>query len=289
MDVEEFKKYDIIYVIGHTNPDADSIFSSIILSNVLKKKGINAKFAILKKAYNYSYEDEKVITEYIKESPIVLENEDTEKYKFILVDHNDPAQSVNKGEFICAFDHHINIGKIDKCFSKEYTSTLLYIYDLFKEEYQFSEYEKKIIAISVICDSEYLSSSRFSKNDKKLFDSLNQNIDIDEFRKKYFKVTDLNKEIQEVCDNNYKKYNINEIEINRIIIKVYNENMNFLDKYIKYLLNKHGYWLLIWCEYDNKKTYIIFINNGILTRFEYDYINTSSVLTIKELVKRKII
>lgn len=289
MNFEELKKIDVIYVIGHANPDADSIFSSIILSNILKKKGINAKFAVLKESYNYSYEDEEVIKEYIIEKPIVLENEDTEKYKFILVDHNDPNQSANKGEFICAFDHHINSGKIDKCFSKEYTSTSLYLYELFKEEYEFSEYEKKLIAISVICDSEYLFSSRFSKNDKQLFDSLNQNIDMDEFKKKYFKVTDLTKNIKEVCQNNYKKYNINEIEINRVIIKVYDENMCFLDEYIKELLKRDGYWLLIWCEYDNKKTYIIFINNGILSRFEYDYINTSSVLTIKELIKRKII
>ena len=41
------KKYNEIYIIGHKNPDADSIFSSLILENILKYFNINAKAIIL--------------------------------------------------------------------------------------------------------------------------------------------------------------------------------------------------------------------------------------------------
>ena len=74
LDIDKLAKYKEVYVIGHTNPDADSIFSSYILSKILKQKGINAKFSVLKDYYSYSYEDEKVIKTFLKEDPVILDN-----------------------------------------------------------------------------------------------------------------------------------------------------------------------------------------------------------------------
>lgn len=289
VDFNELSEYKEIYVIGHANPDADSIFSSYVLSKILKKKGINAKFSVLKDYYTYSYEDEKVIKTYLKEDPVILNNDMTEELNFILVDHNDPEQSIKKGNVLCAIDHHIDSKKILNCYTEEYTSTLLYIYDLFKEEYKFSEYEKKLVAISVLCDSKYLASSRFGIKDKRLFNELNQNIDVRKFREEFFKVTDLNKKIEDIFKDNYKKYSFDTKIINRVNVKAYKESRKYLEDYTNYMQNLDGIWLLIWCEYDTNKSYIVVKNNNKITKIAVNYIATSSVLVIKELINKGII
>lgn len=288
LDIYKLSKYKEIYVIGHANPDADSIFSSYVLSKILNEKGINAKFSVLKDYYTYSYEDEKVIKTFLKEDPVILNNNMTEELNFILVDHNDPDQSIKKGNVLFTIDHHLDSKKISKCYTEEYTSTLLYIYDLFKEEYKFSEYEKKLVAISVLCDSEYLASSRFGVKDKKIYDSLNQNIDVKKFREEFFKVTDLSKKIEDIFKDNYKRYNIDEKNINRVNVKAYKESRKYLEQFTNYMQSLDGLWLLIWCEYDTTKSYIVVKNNKI-TKIEVNYIATSSVLVIKELINKHII
>ena len=42
----------MIIILGHENPDVDSIISAIILNKVLIKKGINSKFIIPDKQIN---------------------------------------------------------------------------------------------------------------------------------------------------------------------------------------------------------------------------------------------
>ena len=95
VDFNELSEYKEIYVIGHANPDADSIFSSYVLSKILKKKGINAKFSVLKDYYTYSYEDEKVIKTYLKEEPVILDNDMTEELNFIFYIVSNFYQKIN--------------------------------------------------------------------------------------------------------------------------------------------------------------------------------------------------
>ena len=84
-----------IYVIGHNNPDADSIISSYILSNILKSMHINSHFCILDKNYDYTFHDKKLLEDNFKYKPEIVN--DLNKY-FILVDHND-LQGLKKGQF----------------------------------------------------------------------------------------------------------------------------------------------------------------------------------------------
>ena len=53
--------------------------------------------------------------------------------------------------------------------------------------------------------------------------------------------------------------------------------------------NLDGIWLLIWCEYDTSKSYIVVKNNNKITKIAVNYIATSSVLVIKELINKGII
>ena len=91
---------------------------------------------------------------------------------FVLVDHNN-LEGLSSENVLGAIDHHIITGEVYDTLEIEYASTCLLIYDLFKDEYEFSDEEKELIALSVLADTDYLCSSRFTEEDKKLFNELN--------------------------------------------------------------------------------------------------------------------
>lgn len=281
--LKKFKNIDSIYVIGHNNMDFDSYFSSYILSKILRSLNINAMFTILDD-YNIGDDDKKIINDYKKETPIILKRKEIDNKNFILVDHNDIDQSLKNDNcnILLAIDHHIDSKKVKECYSVEYTSTLLYIYDLFKNIYKFSEEEKELIALSVMTDSEYLTTTRFKDSDKELYKKLNININPKEIQSKYFKTTDFSFDINYNIKNNYKFYNIENININRVILKGYFNDRKYIDKYLNEFSKLYNNALFIWNEYDTLKTLVYFNSNLVK---EYDYILTSSVLIIKDLFK----
>ena len=243
-----------VYVLGHKNPDADSIISSYILSNVLKGLGANAQFAVLSEDYDYCKSDIKLITEYVKVKPVIVD--DIKDKLFVLVDHNN-LEGLSKDNVLGAIDHHIITGEVYDTLEIEYASTGLLIYDLFKDKYEFNDNEKDLIALSVLADTDYLCSSRFTNEDKKLFDELEFKLDVNELQKKYFLVNDMNLSIDESLKVNYKEYDKN-IKIYRSLIYTYtNEYKEYFNKYVEYLKNRND-WLLIWCDFEGKNTYVYF-------------------------------
>jgi len=285
--LNKLKKINKIYIIGHNNIDFDSYFSSYILSKILKNFNINAEFTILDD-YNISEDSKEIIDDYNKEEPIILNREAIDNKNFIFVDHNDINQSLknNNCNILFAIDHHIDSKKVKECYSVEYTSTLLYIYDLFKNIYNFSKVEKELIALSVMTDSEYLTSSRYKESDKKLYEELNVDIDYKKVRDKYFKTTDFNLDIKFNITNNHKPYNIENRNIDRVILKGYSKDRYNIPIYLEKINKIYSNNFVIWDEYDTLKTEVYY--NGKLVK-EYNYILTSSVLIIKDLIKDNII
>ena len=243
-----------VYVLGHKNPDADSIISSYILSNVLKRLGAKAQFAVLSEDYNYCKSDIKLITDYVKEMPVIID--DIDNKLFVLVDHNN-LEGLSKDNVLGAIDHHIITGEVYDTLEIEYASTCLLIYDLFKDKYEFSDNEKELIALSVLADTDYLCSSRFTIEDKKLFGELNFKLDVTELQKKYFLVNDMSLSIEENLKVNYKEYD-KSAKIKRSLIYTYtDEYKDNMSKYVEYLSSKDN-WLLIWCDFEGMNTYVYF-------------------------------
>jgi len=272
--IEKCKGKDV-YVLGHKNPDADSIISSYILSNVLKGLGANAQFAVLSESYDYCKSDIKLITDYVSVKPVVID--DIENKLFVLVDHNN-LEGLSSEQVLGAIDHHIMTGEVYDTVEIEYASTCLLIYDLFKDKYVFSDDEKELIALSVLADTDYLCSSRFTDEDKKLFDELNFKLDVVDLQKKYFLVNDMNLSIEDNLLVNYKEYEKSN-KIKRSLIYTYTDEYkeNF-NKYAKYLRDKNN-WLLIWCDFEGKNTYVYF-NDEI---YEVGKLVTSTNLIFKYL------
>ena len=269
-----------IYVLGHKNPDADSIISSYILSNVLKGLGANAQFAVLSEDYNYCESDIKLITDYVKVKPVIVD--DVNNKLFVLVDHNN-LEGLSSENVLGAIDHHIITGEVYDTLEIEYASTCLLIYDLFKDEYEFSDEEKELIALSVLADTDYLCSSRFTEEDKKLFNELNFKLDVSELQKKYFLVNDMNISIEDNLKVNYKEYD-KSTKIKRSLIYTYTDDYkNNMSKYVEYLKDKNE-WLLIWCDFESKNTYVYF--KGEI--YEVGKLITSTNLIFKYLEKQGI-
>ncbi len=270
-----------IYIIGHAHPDADSIFASYLMRNIIEKMGIKCNFCILKQNYEYSIADKDLIIDNLIEEPIIVNNINNKI--FLLVDHNDYNQSIGEdGLVIGAIDHHILTNKIELTIESEYASTCLLIYDLFCKDYNFSEYERKLIALSVISDTEYLKSSRFKEQDEVLYNSLSANLDVLNIQKKYFKTTDFTKAVNDNFFMDYKQYDMNDLLIQKVAFKTYHDDYIHFEEYLNFLSKQEGLWVLIWSEYDNNHSYVV-VKKEKLEIYEYSYTITSAVLTLKDL------
>lgn len=270
--IKKAKEVKDVYVIGHYNPDIDSIFSSYILSNILNSMGINAHFAFLKN-YIVNENDQRIVDDYLNCKPEII---DDNNY-FVLVDHNN-LEGLNKNNVIGAFDHHIISGEVYDTLEIEYTSTGLLLYDLFKDVYDFSNQEKELIALTVLTDSDYLCSSRFTKEDKRIYKKLNVLLNVKELQHKYFKISDFSKDIELVVKDNYKEYDRGDIHIKRTMIYSYKKEYDkYFLKYLEYA--KKNNYLLIWCDYECMRTYVYYNNNEM----KFNYILTSTNLILDKL------
>ena len=92
------------YVVGHKNPDTDSIASAIAVADLMTKRGIEAVAAAQGKT---TPETDFVLGKFGVKAPEIIT--DAEGKKIILVDHSDLAQSLEnlgKGEILGVVDHH---------------------------------------------------------------------------------------------------------------------------------------------------------------------------------------
>ena len=265
-----------VYVIGHHKPDADSVISAYILTCILKSMGIDAVFSVR----DNNIIDNELVRDFLNEEYEVID--DYNDKNFILVDHNN-LDNIPKENVIGAIDHHRITGEVDDLIEIEYASTALLIYDLFKDKYHFSEKERKLIALTVLSDTEYLTSSRFDNEDKKLLEELNINLDIESLKKKYFKTTNFKNTINDNLHEDYKEYDYNNHRINRSLIKSYTSDK---DKYYEDYINSmksNIINLLIWCDYEALVTYLNY--NGI--NLTYPTFTTSTYLILDYLEKQK--
>lgn len=276
-----------VYIIGHQNPDADSLFSSYILSNILKSLHISAYPAVLKEKSQYSKSDALLIKDFLTIEPTILDEKSLPSAaKFILVDHNN-LSSLPENQVIGAIDHHTITNEIYDTLEIEYASTGLLIYDLFKDTYCFNEQEKLLIALTCLADTEYLNSTRYKEEDRILFEELKIKIDVKKFQEKYFVTNDFSLSIEENIKSNVKEYIIENHPIKRYLIYSFKKEYDlYFDKYLQYVksLNNHNI-LLLWCDFETKKTYYYF--NGYTNSL--DYILTSTNLIYKKLKEDNIL
>jgi len=280
-------------ILGHSNPDVDSILSGILLEKVLNKKNNtdNYKFIIPE-----DYIDSTSLS-IIKELGI-----DIDKYKdkrvdkddlLILVDHHIEDRYDN--EIIAIYDHHpptSDFIKPDTYYNISSCSTTVIIYRLF-EEY-FTKEDFILVLVGALLDTVSFKSTKTNKDDVKMLEDKckEYNINIDDYYDLGLCLNDISSP-NKIYLNGYKKYTIQgkKVESSYIQIKDVDKNTDNINKIIdniKKYIKDNNIDIFVFIVYDmdvfKTKSYEI-TNNGITTTL-YDSYTSRGNTIIPELDKK---
>lgn len=203
----------MIYVVGHKNPDTDSIVSAIAITDYFQKLGKKAKAIRVGKI---NKETEFVLNKIKIKAPSLIKN--LSNKQVFLVDHNATEQSgdgIEKAEIIGVLDHH-NLGgiKTDKPIYfriEEIGSTASLIFKVFQEKnISLNKKQAFLLLCAIISDTLKFTSPTTIKKDieiaKKLAVICEQ--DIDELAQDMFKAKSDIKgmSLENIILSDYKEY-----------------------------------------------------------------------------------
>ncbi|MBQ8043134.1 MAG: DHH family phosphoesterase [Clostridia bacterium] len=194
-------------ILGHENPDVDSIVSGYLLQKILNIKGYNVEFVIPDEKIN---EDTLDICTRNGLNPLKFMkkiNLEDKGAKYILVDHSERKLS---GQIVCIIDHHnenTNI-KIDHYYNKMVSSAACFI--CYGNEELLNEFDLKLAAIATLVDTASFHSTKGRREDKDWVINIcnKYNFNYDELAKEGLGITDLD-DINKASLNGVKKYTFN--------------------------------------------------------------------------------
>ncbi len=209
------------YVIGHRNPDIDSVASAIVYASYLQKKKEKVTSAVVGEIKKETI----VILDKFKEKyPLSIKNH-KKNCKYYLVDHNSLEQSLPgiKQEDIIGFvDHHqlAGIKTLEPIFCRcePLGSTSTIIYKMFNESnFKLTKNQAGLIISGIISDTLKFTSPTTTKQDKEIAFLLSKdyNIDINKLAQDIFKVkSDISgKKTKNIVLDDYKEYNFTKAKI----------------------------------------------------------------------------
>lgn len=152
-----------IIVLGHVNPDVDSILSGIILSKYLIYKGYKASYLIPDKNID---KETKVVLESFKIDFTEYQGELNKDSSLILVDH---YETDYKNQVLAVIDHHPTSKKFDYpiYINKKSSSTAKLIYNIInKNDKDFLDKDIiELIIVATMIDTCSFKSSKTNKED----------------------------------------------------------------------------------------------------------------------------
>lgn len=161
---------DKIIILGHKNPDVDSIVSGYLLEKILKSLGINSEFVIPDKKIEQENLD---ICRANGLDPIKFQKKldlEDQNAKYILVDHNE--RNV-KGEIIAIIDHHPTDKKFNlkHYYNNNISATACYIcmaYEVLQtnKEKILDANDYKLAVLAAMVDTASFNSTKGRKEDK---------------------------------------------------------------------------------------------------------------------------
>lgn len=164
------------YVVGHKNPDTDSVVSAVIYSKI---EGYVAAVA-----GEMNKETEYVLERFGFEKPAYLT---AEEKKIVLVDHNSPVEmdtAVKPEEIVGIIDHHKLAGPFSaeplEVFMKPYGSTATIVANFAEgHNHNLSKQEAALLVAAIISDTLNLTSPTTTEKDKEAIEKLNEIAELD--------------------------------------------------------------------------------------------------------------
>jgi len=282
--INELKKYEPIYVIGHKKPDVDTIFSSYLLSNILNYFNIESYPCIISDGYVINKYNKSIINDYLEFNPKVIDVNNIKKYNFVIVDHNEPIQSIGEGSnIVFGMDHHKNSGKLNNILFSDLCSNCLFIYDYFKDIYPFNEHEKTLVMVATLTDTLFFKTDRYKEKDKKIVEELNIRLDNLELLNKYFVETDLSMGIDKYIEKSDRDFSFQNITFSSSVIYVKQQNQEKMHEYKNLIFNKDWNHLGIWHDLEKNKTYVYFKVNNNFKEIVYDFIASRAATVMPDV------
>lgn len=273
-----------IIILGHENPDVDSIVSGYLLQKILNGKGYNSEFVIPDEQIEQQNLDicRKYGLDPIKyKRKIDFGDKDA---KYILLDHH---QRELDGEIIAIIDHHPTLKNIniDNYYNKNISSTACFIVNNNEQYLNRNDLELAIVATMV--DTASFHSTKSREDDKKWVIEVCDKYNLD-YNKLYKEGLCLNSldEIEKNYLNGLKKYEFSDkrIESSYIQIENYLNNENkineFVNKLNDYVKQKEiDYFVFIVHDMKEFETmYYLISENNIEKRYYDKYTSRGSTI-----------
>lgn len=283
IDISKLKNNSPLYIIGHSKPDVDTIFSSYLLSNIFAFLGIESYPCILEDNYQIDLYNKRIIDDYLEYKPVIIKYDDISKYNFVLVDHNDPIQSIgDRGNIILCIDHHQNVNKLNNPILGNNCANCLFIYELFKNIYSFNEFEKQLINMAIFTDTLFLKTNRYKQEDETLLKKLNTNLDNNKMLEKYFIPTDISIGINNYIKKSDRDFSYNGVMFSSSVIQLLSCDKEIVLEYENAILNKDDNHFGILRDLKNSKTYVFYKIQNNFQKNIYDYV-ASRTTVLKEV------
>lgn len=284
--LEVLKKYSNreIILLGHNNPDCDSIISAFLMSKLLDFKGISNKIIIpteideeTKNLLSF-FKDNKCLNNLNNYKGVINEDDIV-----LLLDHNKTNYQCN---VLGCIDHHPTIDTFEYDFyvNKSSSSTAKLVFHLMEEyNYPINKEIAEMVCFSVFIDTCSLKSTKCPEEDKVWVKDYTEkwDIDYDKLYEKGLILTDLSQNIHNIIKNGYKEYVYEGIKVCSSYIQINNncneDDINNFIKFINYSLpfEDIDLWVFLIVDFyknetreyriSNKKTEIIF-HKGIVSR-----------------------
>ncbi|RLG13997.1 MAG: manganese-dependent inorganic pyrophosphatase [Candidatus Nanohalarchaeota archaeon] len=211
-----------IYIVGHKNPDTDSICSAVAYA-YLKNKSENTDKYIAARQGKINSETH-FIFKYFNFMVLPHLVEDGKGKKLILVDHNEKAQSpynIENADVLEVIDHHnvnFSLGKPIFFITEPIGCTAPIILDIFKKKnIQIPKYIAGLMFSSIISDTLLFKSPTTTEKDKIAAEELEKIAGIDDMKSYAFemfaaKARIEKKTAEEIINNDLKEYDFGSIK-----------------------------------------------------------------------------
>ena len=222
-----------VYVIGHKNPDTDTVCSAIAYARLLNLLGVEAEARITGKLSN---ETMFILNEAGVEPPPVLEDASGED--IFLVDHSEYAQSVEgmrDAHIVGILDHH-GVGNVNTGHQLVYeakpigaTATIVWL-DYKNYGLEIDKSTAHILLGAILSDTNGLTVSTVTGTDRQAVDDLAEIAgvtDIDELMKQIHleKLSYEGMNDEEILLSDYKEYEASGVKYGMALVSAFDEEI----------------------------------------------------------------
>ena len=274
-------------ILGHENPDVDSIVSGYIYQNYLNRRNIDAEFII---------PDEKIDEDTLEicrrfhleptkfQKPLVYD----EEIKFILVDHHNRK---NIGEVSLIIDHHLDEHEpdTDNCINEPSSSTSCLIVQ--RNEPFYSIHEIELACMAAMVDTASFHSTKGNEWDLDWVQRMveEKNLDYNKIYEAGLTVNDISNP-KKAMFHGLKNHNIHGHQVQSSTVHVngmknnwnkINEILSELQEYIT--ASDLDYFLFIIHDMNKFESWVYTLDKNGFTRKKYDEYTSRGTTIIPEL------